>query len=83
MSGCAPVENVRGGGTRQARVQATIWHPKRCSCRLPVDVLTDTAAGGGKLCIGVFFRSVEQNAWWGGSIIGFKDKGLLRVVNPI
>ena len=53
---------VEEGHDRHGWVKATIWHPTRSCCRLPVDVLLDTGAGGGKYASESFVRSVERNA---------------------
>lgn len=81
ISDCAPVKN--GGETLQAWVKATIWHPTRSSCRLPVEVLIDTGAGGGNYASESFVFAAERNAKGGWGIISSKGKCLLTAANPI
>ena len=83
LSDHAPVRKGSGGGTRQAWVQATISHPTGSSCRLPVDVLISTGAGGGNYASGLSFAQWRETQGGGGGMFISKGKGLLRAASSI
>ena len=50
-----------GVGAKQVWVRAFVWYHTRTSCHIPVEVLVDTGAGGGKYSSAAFVRSVERS----------------------
>ena len=68
--------------TPQVWIQGRLWHATRLSCRVPVEVLVDTGAGGGDYTSLAFTKTIQTNLWGGRSIISSAGKGLLRAANP-
>ena len=68
--------------TPQVWIQGRLRHATRRSCRVPVEVLVDTGAGGGNYTSLAFTKTVQTNLWGGRSIISSAGKGLLRAANP-
>ena len=63
-------------------VKAVVWHATRTSCRIPVEVLVDTGAGGGNYASAAFASSIEHNGRKGQFALSSKGKGWLRAANP-
>ena len=63
-------------------IRGKLWHATRLSCRVPVEVLVDTGAGGGNYASLVFMKTVQTNLWGGKAIISSAGKGFLRAANP-
>ena len=68
--------------TPQVWIRGKLWHATRLSCRVPVEVLVDTGAGGGNYASLSFMETVQTNMWGGKVIISSAGKGFLRAVNP-
>ena len=63
-------------------VRAFVWHHTRTRCRIPVEVLVNTGAGGGNYFSAAFVRSVERS-WRGGqSVMSPRGQGRLREASP-
>ena len=68
--------------TPQVWIRGKLWHATRLSCRVPVEVLVDTGAGGGNYTSLAFMETVQTNLWGGKAIISSAGKGFLRAANP-
>ena len=66
----------------QVWIRRKLWHADRLSCRVLVEVLVDTEAGGGNYTSLTFTKTVQTNLRGGRSIIGSAGKGFLRAANP-
>ena len=71
-----------GAGSKQVWVRAFVWHHTKTSCRIPVEVLVDTGAGGGNYSSAAFVRSVERSGRGGQSVMSSRGQGWLRAANP-
>ena len=71
-----------GRGAKQVWVNAFVWHQTKTSCRIPVEVLVDTGAGGGNYASEAFVRSVEHSGRGGQSMVSSSGQGWLRAANP-
>ena len=56
-------------GAKHVWVRAFVWHHTRTSCRIPVEVLADNGAGGGKYSSAAFVRSLERSGRGGQSVM--------------
>ena len=68
--------------TPQVWIRGRLWHATRLSCRIPVEVLVDTGAGGGNYTSLNFTKTVQTNLWGGRALINPAGKGSLRAANP-
>ena len=68
--------------TPQVWIRGKLWHATRLSCRVPVEVLVDTGAGGGDYISLAFTETVQTNLWGGKAIISSAGKGFLRAARP-
>ena len=62
-------------------VYAFVWHQARTSCRISVEVLVDTGAGGGNYASAAFVHTGEHSGRGGRSMIGPRGQGWLRAAN--
>ena len=70
--------------TPQVWIRGKLWHATRLSFHVPVEVLVDTGAWGGKYTslLIVFTKAIETNPQGGKSIISSAAKGFLRAAIP-
>lgn len=76
----APV--ITKKGSKQVWVKGIVWHPRKASCRIPVNVLVGTGAGGGRYASAAFVKSIEDSARGGQPLLSSRGKGWLRAASP-